>query len=46
MEKLGQLYPKTPYLDEIEVFFDPDKEYLRAFSYLDDLALQKLKRSL
>jgi transposase InsO family protein len=46
MEKLGQLYPKTPYLDEIAEFFDPDKEYLRAFSYLDDLALQKLKRSL
>lgn len=46
MEKLGQLYPKTPYLDEIEEFFDSDKEYLRAFSYLNDLALQKLKLSL
>jgi len=45
-EKLSQLYSKTPFWDEIEEFFDPDKEYIRAFSYLDDLALQKLKRSL
>lgn len=45
-EKLSQLYPKTPFWDEMEEFFDPGKEYIRAFSYLDDLALQKLKRSL
>jgi len=45
-EKLSQLYSKTPFWDETEKFFDPDKEYIQAFSYLDDIALQKLKRSL
>lgn len=46
IEKLGQLYPTTPYWNEIEELFDPNKEYIRASSYLDDLSLQKLKRSL
>jgi len=44
--KLSQLYSKTPYWDEIEEMFEPDKEYIRALSYLDDQALQKLKRSM
>jgi hypothetical protein len=46
MGKLSQLYSKTPYWDEIEEMFEPEKEYIQALSYLDDLALKKLKRSM
>jgi len=31
---------RTPYLDEIKEFFDPDKKYIRAFSYLMRLIYQ------
>jgi transposase InsO family protein len=46
MEKLGHRYSTTPYCDDVEMMFDPEKEYIRAQSYLDDQAMKKLKRSL
>jgi transposase InsO family protein len=46
IEKLCQLSDKTPYWEDVERLFDPSKEYYRAQSYLDDVAIQKLKRCL
>ena len=46
MEKLGRRYSTTPYWDDVEKMFEPEKEYIRALSYLDDQAMKKLKRSL
>ena len=45
-EKLSLLSDKTPYWEDAEKLFDPNKEYIRSQSYLKDSAIHKLKRCL
>jgi len=46
MDKLSKYSSKTPYWDDVERMFEPEKEYIRAISFLDDQAVRKLKRSI
>jgi transposase InsO family protein len=46
IQKLTLLSAKTPYWEEMEPLFIPEKEYIKAQSYLGDLSIKKLKRCL
>ncbi|MFV0644580.1 MAG: IS481 family transposase [Sphingomonadaceae bacterium] len=42
-EKCHELSERTPFRDEIEALYDPEKETIREQHYLTDLAIRKLK---
>lgn len=46
MQRVGELYEKTPYSDEGFDAYDASKEVLRVADYKIDLRVRKLKRCL
>lgn len=46
MQRVCDLYEKTPYSDEVFYAYDASKEVLRVVDYKIDLRVQKLKRCL
>lgn len=46
MQRVCELYEKTPYSDEVFYAYDSSKEVLRVADYKIDLRMQKLKRCL
>lgn len=46
MQRVGELYEKVPYSDEVFDAYDASKEVLRVADYKIDLRVRKLKRCL
>jgi hypothetical protein len=46
LDRFFELIDKTPFLDEIEAYYDPSKEGIREQNYRNDLLLRRMKRCL